>query len=101
MHLNWTYVIWKIVDKEKKDYTKKDKSIWTNHEVTVMEGKKYPRNIRLSENVFNALEEWKEYIIPVWLSTFVYWTPAQAWFSYFWRKSEMYTIDWELVEIVA
>lgn len=44
--------------------------------------------VRTTENVFNKLEEWVSYSVPVWYRTFIYWA-NEIWISWFIRTWEI------------
>lgn len=97
MNLKGIYLIWEIIEKDTSKYIWRDKKEYINYELTFLDWK-YTRTVRTNADTFMKLVKWEKYILPIWVRSFVYWNPANAWTSYFVRKSEIYKEDWELVE---
>lgn len=92
--------IWTISWKKESTYTKTDGWTWINYilQFLYLGGRE---EIRTTLWVFEALEEWETYIIPVWISTFSSKDKTKIYHNLFIKNKthNITTLDWEVVEI--
>ena len=66
--INGLNYIWDNLEKYTQEYTTADNKQWTNY-VLKFTFMWWYQTIRTSKEVYEKLEEWKSYILPVWTTT--------------------------------